>query len=454
MANLENVVDRLHAGLDQRPTPEAVCALILELMEHQLLPVQQRLLMRAAADRAARYSSMSDDFERPVAAVHKVRTLLALLDVDGTLDRSEDRIIRLAADPWLLIAQIRVACAMVGWMPTVDPTQVQRLNRAERDHIGIEASARRYRKQVRQIRRTHRQALALQQQILLRQLVMVGRSGLAYKISTEQMRADHFGAAFVAYWVAQRNRRRAFSLAGRDNPFDQVAEALFSRCMMRGDATDWWMIAQVYPVPAVLERLTDAQCGELMGTWLSFMRLAADRMRELAAGFPDGFNRATMVVRKGMDSSTWNTLALAYNAARAAWIGCLASSGGLSLLNAMCPGKAMRLMAGDLTYLHHQAGSTGDPQTRVWAALPPPWEVLDGLATCTARTVELACASEGVDARLTGWTGPVKFGEAAPWKPTPELVHGIEVADPIWAGLLRRLGAYSGKGVKPIQVVP
>lgn len=452
MSDWVGVVDRLHEGLDRRPPPEAVCALILELLKGQLLPAQRRLIYRAALSGPAVYSSMNDDFERPVAAVHKVRTLLMLLDVDNTLDRSEERIARLASDPWLLMAQLRIATGIVGWMPGVDPTAEKRLNREERDRIGIGASPRRYRKQVRQLRRTFRKAKALQEQVLLRQLVLVGRAGLAYKVSVEQMRADPHAAAFVAYWVAQRNRRRRFSLEGRENPFDAIAEALFSRCVTRGDDTDWWMIAQVYPVPEVLERLTDQQRGELMGTWASFMRLAADRMADLAAGWPDDFDRAQMVVRRGMDSSTWNTLALAYNAARAAWIGCVAASGGLALLKAVCPGKAMRLMAGDLAYLHRQSGSVTDPQTRVWAALPPPWEVLAGTATCTGRMVEIACGAAGVDARLTGWTGPVSFTQIAAWTPTPELVHGIEVADPLWAGLLRRAGAFSGKGVKPVFV--
>ncbi len=35
------------------------------------------------------------------------------------------------------------------------------------------------------------------------------------------------------------------------------------------------------------------------------------------------------------------------------------------------------------------------------------------------------------------------------FRPTPELVHGVSIADPVWAGLLRRAGVFSGKQVKP-----
>lgn len=36
-----------------------------------------------------------------------------------------------------------------------------------------------------------------------------------------------------------------------------------------------------------------------------------------------------------------------------------------------------------------------------------------------------------------------------PITPTPELVHGVSIADPVWASLLRRAGVFSGKHIKP-----
>ncbi len=443
---LVDAFDRLHAGLDRRPTSEYVASLVLEVLAGRLTGAEQRVLGRAANSRPARYSSMPDDFERPVAAVHKVRMLLKVFGVE----LSDDNVTRMAADPWILSGQLAFMAGFVGWMPGTDLTVARRRARGERAVMGLDISRRQYNRRCRQLRRTAVQAARLQRQVLLRQLVLVGRSGLAYSITVEQMRADPDAAAFVAYWTAQRNRRRAFSLEGRDNPYDTIAHMLFTRCVRRGADTNWWMIGCVYPVPEVLERLGEVQRGELMGRYFSFMRLAAVQLDELARQWPAGADRTSMRVQRGMDSSTWNTVAQAYNQARAGWLNCVAAAGALRLLNAVCPGKAMRLLAGDQQDWHERAGSAGDAQQQVWAQLPAPWQVLDGLVPCTARTVELACHKAGVDPRATGWTAAAGHGPVGDWSPTAELVHGVEVGDPLWAGMLRRAGVFSGK---PAQAV-
>lgn len=453
--------------------PEAVCGLILQVPGVGLLPAQQRVLRRAAGSRQARYLSMSDDFDRPVPAVHKVQVLLRLLgkDVPAGLQA------RMAGDPWRLVGELQVLAPFVGWDPAKD--YAGRLTRRDLAELGnplvdggFPQSKRQYNRLVRHLLRTQVRAYRMQQQVLLRQLVTVGRSGLAYSITVDEMRGDPAGACFVAYWVAQRNRRRAFTVAGRDNPFDAVAAGLLARCRTAG--SDWWMIARAYPDPEVVARLSAARQGELMGQWFGFMRLAGELMhglydawpvREVEPNLPDrvwaarpglmptrearGARTAkvvdltTMVVTKGVDSSTWNTVAQAYNAARAGWINCLAAAGALELLDATCPGKAMRLMAGDLVAGLH--GGAVDAETRVWAALPPPWEVLDDTSRIGRDTVEWACRQVGVDPEVKGWTAPRRTGQVADWKPTPDLVHGIAVGDPLWAGLLRRSGVFSGK---------
>jgi hypothetical protein len=465
-----DVIDRLHASLDQRLMPEQVAALILTAIGGELLPVEQRVLGRAVASRQAFYSSMSDDFERPVPLVHKVRMLLTLLG----RELSDEHETQLAGDPWQLLGQLRIVGPFVGWHPDAD--FASRHNREQRANSNIGLSKRKYNRIVRHLLRTQDQARRLQRQIMMRQLVIVSRAGLAYNITAEQMRRDRFGACFVAYWTAQRNRRRQFTLAGRDNPFDPIAQMLLTRCMTRRE-TDWWMIARAYPKPLVLARLDDESRGVLMAEWFGFMRTAADMLREAYAAWPTReieplvpdemwaarpafmpsresrgartetvVDRSRMVVKKGVDSSTWNTLAGAYNAARAGWMNCIAASGALEMLDAVCPPKAMRLMAGDLVAMH---GGDVDPETRVWATLPLPWEVLADEAICTATTVVMACREQGVDPEAKGWVAPRQEGAPAEWKATPELVHGVEVNDPLWAGLLRRAGVFSGKGVDP-----
>ena len=152
-----------------------------------------------------------------------------------------------------------------------------------------------------------------------------------------------------------------------------------------------------------------------------------------------------MIVRHGMDSSGWNTMAQAYNAARAGWVNCATLGGAGPLIGPFCPGKVMRLMAADLAYWHRASGGDVDPDTRVWAVLPFPWDVINGLAECTLTDVEAACAGAGISPVARGWTGPLAAGDLAAWTPTPDLVHGVTIADPQWAGLLRRAGLFSGK---------
>lgn len=257
--------------------------------------------------------------------------------------------------------------------------------------------------------------------------------------------ADPGAACFIAYFTAKRKLRRQFTLSGRDNPFDEIAELLFARCRRSAD-TDWWMIAQAYPTPEVLARLTEEQRGELLGRWFRTMRSTASALESLWAA--SEFDRERMIVRRGNDSSTWNLLCGAYNAARAAWLSCLAATEATGLLDVACPGKAMMLMAGDLAAWHLATGSGPHPDTQVWAALPLPWEVLDGRATCTAAQVVEFCEIAGIDPHRTGWTGPKPPGPVGTFRPTPELVHGVAVADPVWAGMLRGAGAFSGKPIK------
>ena len=199
-------------------------------------------------------------------------------------------------------------------------------------------------------------------------------------------------------------------------------------------------------MPGVLKHLSARECGELLGRWSALMRGAAEI---LARCWDPRVDRKTMIVRKGMDSSTWNTVAQAYNTARTGWMSALAATGALDLLDVACPGKVMRLMAADLAAWHRFSGSDVDPDTGVWAALPLPWEVLDGRATCVRHTVLLTCRAHGVDAEKRGWVAPRATGAVAEFRPTPELVHGVSIADPVWAGLLRRAGVFSGKRLHP-----
>ncbi|MER5608270.1 hypothetical protein AB0F93_03435 [Micromonospora tulbaghiae] len=476
MVDSPGVVEQLHASLDSRLSPEAVAGLVRTALAGRLTAEQDALLARASAPRypwlGTHYSSMSSEFERPVPVDHKLR-MLAVMLADGDVDQAAlDAAAAIADDPWAVRLQIQVLAPFVGWDPAV-PFH-KRMNRQARKAAGVRLSGRRYDRVVRHLNRLNARLDAFERHFMLRQLLLVGRSGLAAQINAGEMGADVDAACFVAYWVANRNRRTVFTTAGRDNPMDEVAAMLLDRCVARGGFTDWWMIARAYPAPVIVARLDDGRRGELMGRWSWFMGLASNQLRELHAQWPvsgpsmpdevwEGrpglmptpeergagrplIDRATMVVRPGVDSSTWNTLAQAYNTARAGWINCLGAAGALEVLDVVCPPKVMRLMAADVQMMH---GGGAHPDTAVWATLPLPWEVLDGDAECTRETVELACRQHGVDPHAAGWTAPRQTGAVAAWKPTPELVHGVEVGDPVLAGLLRRAGVFAGRKSSP-----
>jgi len=115
------------------------------------------------------------------------------------------------------------------------------------------------------------------------------------------------------------------------------------------------------------------------------------------------------------------------------------------LLDSVCPGKVLRLMAADVAAWHRSAGGDLHPDTTVWAALPPPWEVVSGRQPCTRHAIEAACQRQGVDPATSGWVAPKSRERVAPFRPTPELVHGVTVGNPFLATLLRRAGYFSGK---------
>jgi hypothetical protein len=152
-----------------------------------------------------------------------------------------------------------------------------------------------------------------------------------------------------------------------------------------------------------------------------------------------------MVVRRGNDSSTWNEAAGAFNKARDGWLNTLHVLQMDDVLDVCAPGKAMRLMAADVAWGHRNFGEGLDPDTKVWNALPKPWEVMDGTKRCNRTTIEKACAA--ADTKHGGWIKPREV-VAVPFKPTPELVHGVVCSDPALAKMLKAAGYFGGHGHK------
>ena len=117
-----------------------------------------------------------------------------------------------------------------------------------------------------------------------------------------------------------------------------------------------------------------------------------------------------------------------------------------AMLDVVCPGKVMRLMAADVAYWHRASGGTIHPDTGVWADLPAPWEVVRGSKKCTRSLIERVCDANSVSREQ--WVGAKRDSQAVEFTPTPELVRGVSVTSPDLANMLRKAGAFSGKSVR------
>jgi hypothetical protein len=431
--------------LDRRATPEHVASVIRGGGITVSWPADVRVdLRRVASARPPWYvTSMSEDFERADDCRDQLTAAGRMFGVDVSHVQPDDV-------PAIGALITELGQRVGGWKPG-DDWKADRRNKSDRRAApyafapGLE-SKRQYNRHVRVLRHLWDKAERTRGMQRQRELVLLGRSGFASRIPLDRFAADPVTACFIAYYTARKNLRREFTTAGRDNTIDQLAQGLLTMAV-NGPAADFEMLAWAYPRPAVLANLTAGQLGGLLGDWHAVM---AGIAAELERAWPgdEHVNRMTMIVRRGMDSSTWNTMAQAWNAARAAWLGCVAASGALALLEPACPGKVMRLMAADLAYWHQSSGGDVDPNTSVWARLPLPWQVLAGTHPCSGADVRAACAEAGLDAAGSGWLAPLADGAPAVFRPTPDLVHGIAVSDPAWAAVLRAGGAFSGKKIK------
>lgn len=441
----------LHATLDKRVMPEDVARIILGSNGWAGIPAPLwHELARVSHARPLWYwSSMRDDFERP-------DDCSALLTAAGRIfGYPADGID--PADPDQVGGFLNTMGALIGWGPGQD--WHFRMNREQRAEYAVYhpalagMSRRQYDKRYRALLHLEDKATRMYERLRFRRLVLIGRSGFAADIEPERFERDPMTACLIAYLAARKNRRRLFTLSSKENPVDGAAQMMLDY-VLAAPGSDFEMLAMVHPRPEILARMDEVAVGSLMGAWWEVMRECAGGLKQAWPGDPvldgtgrtiSGVNPLTMIVHRGMDSSTWNTMASAYNAARAGWLNCAtASAATQGLTGPFLPGKVMRLMAADLAWWHQASGGDVDPDTQVWARLPKPWTVMDGSARCTRADVEAACAEAGVDAAARGWTAPRADGAVAVFTPTPELVHGVTIASPEWAALLRRAGVFAG----------
>jgi hypothetical protein len=430
----------LYDTLSRRLRPEDVAQRVIDAIGHQLLDAERRTLEKAArgslTSRWLGFTSMSQDWSQAVGLSPQLETARALF----------------ASAPVLAVGDADVPERIEAFLDSIEPEigkvrgendfEWDRLDRSERNAVGLSISHRKYNRKWRLLRRIERRLASLRHELRKRHMEKVAKVGFVTSVPKAAFLASPSAAAFVAYLAAKKAKRSTFTVWGQERPFDEIAAMLLDRCKRMPD-TDWFVVAHAWPTPDVLARLDDEQRLSLLVLAMSTLREAAGMLEALYVSNP--LDRSAMIVRRGDDSTTWNQLAGAFNAARDAWVALSHAMGASHVVEAMCVPKAMRLIAGDVASWHRAVGHRGDPNVAVAASLPLPWEVLDGDVECTAHEVAYRCRSVGLDPEKSGWVAPRPRTEVAPFRPTPELVHGVAVVSPRLASLLKKEGVFSGK---------
>lgn len=433
-------MEALFQSLQKRLRPEDVADLVETQLGDSLTGHERAILQRASKGslrhRWFGFTSMMQEFQGPSGVgpqLERARTLFRNTDVLADVDACSPAAVEQALRA--LAPEIRAVAGQLDF-------RHNRLNGEQRMAVGVQESRRKYNRKFRLLRRVQGKLHTLVRETRKHSFTRAAKSGLATQLGREDFMANVNSGCLVAYLTARSNLRSEFTVSGQQRMFDDVAQMLMRRCE-RDAGARWFAAAHVFPRSDVVARLTDAEKGALLGKWHALMVDVAGMLEE--TWMKGSFKLHTMVVRRGDDSSTWNATAGAWNKAREGWVAVLQALGAEELLDRMCPGKVMRLMAGDVASWHRLTGGGLDPDTQVWATLPPPWRVLNGEVTCTRLQVLEACARAGVNAEKSGWTHARPSGPAVPFRATPELVHGVTVHSPYLAAWLRKRGAFSGK---------
>lgn len=429
----------LYASIQERRRPEEVAQLCLDLGSWNSK-------QRAALEKAARgahtrggnfgWSSMSEEFAKPVGIAAQLPYAARLFPDVTPIPASQSDDAPLVAD------YLRRLGAAIGKGWGQNDFKAHRLAHGARRDQGANDSRRQYNKRFRLVARLESKHATLQREWRKYEFSRIGKTRLVTRLSPEEFARDEQSAFFMAYYAARCNLRSVFTNGSQERPFDEIAEVLLEACRGRSE-TNWFAIAHLFPDAEVLSHLSDAQKGELLGAWYAALRDIGELLREVWSG--SNLNFETMIVARGNDSTTWNNTASAWNKARDGWLATLDALGMDEVLDALCPGKVLRLMAADVAFWHRASGGTIHPDTLVWNQLPFPWEVLRGDKACGRALVEMVCSQHGVDAEKNGWSHPRPRAEATPFRPTPELVHGVEVGHPLLAKIFRDAGFFSGK---------
>ncbi len=434
----QEIFQYLYNCLQSRPRPEDVAQYILDTFGDAFEDKEKHLLIKASNNSLKNsiwgYSSMARDFARPDGAQQQITVAQKLFEVPSDLS-AEDCLNPSTVEQFLL----KLSSLIHASVGALNFTK-NRLNRQQRKEKGLTVNHRRYNKQFRALERMEDKIRRMIKNHQKYDLSRISKSGFATKLSFEDFAKDINTACFLAYYSARMNVRSIFTDKSQERAYDEISQMLYDKA--KKHTPDWWSMAHINLSSVVLSHLSERDKGRLYSDCFNSLKFIADFLKELCE--TTDINRETMVVQRGNDSTTWNQAAGAWNKMRDVWITLNYDLGLDEVLEAVCPGKVLRLMASDVVAWHSWGKKDPlHPDTKVWRDLPAPWEVLSGTAQCPRIMVEKICVKH--DVNPNSWSRPRSEKQAVAYKPTPELVNGVAVANPYLAKLLRQNGLFSGK---------
>ena len=445
-------IEQLFQTLKERKRPEDVAEMVIELTKDSLTINERLLLEKVAKGSLARnvfgYTSMLQSFAEAKGAGKQITKAIEIFQLDNK-NKSDYNNQKDIED------FINFVSPIIHKTAGKNDFKVDRLNKSQRKESGLDLSKRNYNKKWRLLSRIETKLLKFIRESKKVEFQKIANHGLAHSLDFSNFSSDINTACFIAYYNSRCNLRSVFTNQSQERPFDEISEMLLNRC--KGEDrkkidfftktetlsnTNWWAIAHIYTSQDVLSNLTDEQKGLLLGNWTTILQEIAELLDEVWS--VSNINRETMVVKRGNDSTTWNNTAGAWNKARDNWMNLIYSLGLDYILEEICFGKVLRLMAADVVAWHFSSGGKLDPNTEVWNKIPLPWEVFQNKAVCNKELVIKYCKKVGLDPEKSGWIAPRIHG-IAEFKPTPELVHGVVVSNPYLATVLKRHRYFSGK---------
>jgi len=434
-------MEQLYLTLKERRRPEDIAQMILDIQREKLSTKEKKVLDKAASHSIKKniwgYSSMAMYFTEPIGAKKQMDKAIELfnLETQKKFNPENAESIRLF---------IETVSSLLKKEVGANNFLSDRMNKQTRKESELDISKRAYNKRWRLLIRLENKLMKFIRESRKAEFQKIAKHGIIHRLDYENFASDVDTACLIAYYTSRCNLRSEFTIYGQQRAFDEISEIFYKRCL-NNQTTNWWAISHVYPAIEVLNKLTDEQKGILLGEWTNILKDISTLLQEIWN--TSDINLKTMVVKKGNDSTTWNNTAGAWNKSRDNWMNLIYAMGMDDLLDTLCFGKVLRLMAGDVVYWHISSGGKLDPNTDVWNSLPLPWEVFEGKAICNRKIISDICRKVGLNPEKSGWIAPREH-KVVPFRPTPELVHGVTVSNPFLADILKNEGWYSGKPKK------